>query len=57
MIEKFRKETREERVMRELGYLYEQRGDFRLAEEFHKAVSPADLSEKAYKVFKEEIER
>ena len=48
--------TREERIMRELERICNEKGEFRLAEEFHKALSPMDLSDKAYKLFQREIE-
>ena len=51
-----RNETREEMVMRELERICNENGEFRLAEEFHKALSPMDLSERAYKIFQGEIE-
>lgn len=56
MDKNIRKETREERIMRELERMCNENGEFRLAEEFHKALSPMDLSERAYKIFQGEFE-
>lgn len=54
-MEKKKKETRSEYVMKQLALTQELAGNTRLAEEFRKAHDPNELSEKAFKLYREEI--
>lgn len=54
-MEKKKKETRSEYVMKQLALTQELAGNTRLAEEFRKAHDPNELSEKAFKLYRKEI--
>ena len=54
-MEKKKKETRSEYVMKQLALAQELAGNTRLAKEFRKAHDPNELSEKAFKLYREEI--
>ena len=48
-------ENRMQYVFRALAHEAENNGDMKLAKEFRKAMSPNDLSKRAYKLYQQEV--